>query len=153
MSFFDDLSRSLEKAGKETLQKGKDMTETMRLNSQISEAEKGIKNCCQEIGEIYLSLHRDDYEEDYSEVMEKIQSFESQITSCKKRLDELQKMEGNRCAKCGAVLPEGAKFCGSCGAPVEDKQEVSDEPAKLCPACGAKLEENASFCVECGHKL
>ncbi len=34
------------------------------------------------------------------------------------------------CSKCGSQLPEGAKFCGNCGAPVEEVNAVvSESPA------------------------
>ena len=52
----------------------------------------------------------------------------------------------NRCAACGAVLPEGAKFCPACGASAVGK--------KVCPVCGAVPSvEGAKFCAECGAPL
>jgi hypothetical protein len=41
------------------------------------------------------------------------------------------------CANCGSKLPEGAKFCGGCGAktePVQPDYAVSMEPAPMSPA-------------------
>ncbi|MDE7261706.1 MAG: zinc ribbon domain-containing protein [Oscillospiraceae bacterium] len=50
------------------------------------------------------------------------------------------------CAACGAVLPEGAKFCPACGKPAAQK--------KACPVCGAEpASEGAKFCSECGAPL
>lgn len=50
-----------------------------------------------------------------------------------------------KCAKCGALIPAGAKFCPECG----EAQPVN----KFCPNCGAKVDAGAKFCPECGNKL
>ncbi len=52
------------------------------------------------------------------------------------------------CPKCGAKLPEGAKFCLECGA----KVEILGANEILCPACG-KITQNGKFCMECGASL
>lgn len=52
------------------------------------------------------------------------------------------------CPKCGAKLPEGAKFCLECGA----KVEILGANEILCPACGKKTQ-NGKFCMECGASL
>lgn len=49
------------------------------------------------------------------------------------------------CAKCGAAVPEGAKFCPSCG-----EKQVS---GSFCPECGAAVPAGAKFCPECGKKV
>ena len=54
-----------------------------------------------------------------------------------------------KCAKCGAVLPENAKFCLECG----DKVALSI-PADMivCPECGNTVAKG-NFCPECGHRF
>ncbi|MBQ7177965.1 MAG: SPFH domain-containing protein [Victivallales bacterium] len=52
------------------------------------------------------------------------------------------------CAKCGAKLPQNAKFCLECGEKV-----VQPEVAEVtCPKCGAKVKQG-KFCLECGAPL
>ncbi|MGA9140622.1 MAG: SPFH domain-containing protein [Methanocella sp.] len=58
---------------------------------------------------------------------------------------QAQAPAGTPCSKCNANVPDGAKFCPSCGA----KQEA----AAFCPNCGAKLPPGAKFCPSCGQKL
>ena len=77
-----------------------------------------------------------------------------------------------KCPKCGADLPENAKFCLNCGEriPVEAGMVIcpncgkSVPKAKFCPECGhkfgnscpncgASLADGAKFCMECGTKL
>lgn len=54
---------------------------------------------------------------------------------------------GAVCAKCGAVLPVGSRFCPACGAPAGQTAD------RFCPGCGKKAEPGAKFCAGCGQKL
>ena len=47
------------------------------------------------------------------------------------------------CSACGAENPEGAKFCGSCGAAL----------AAACPSCSHRNAPGTRFCTECGSPL
>ena len=78
------------------------------------------------------------------------------------------------CPKCGAVLPEGAKFCFLCGEKFEAEPDSNKVICRVCgketpkgkfciecgaslenkcPKCGAVLPEGAKFCLECGASL
>lgn len=75
------------------------------------------------------------------------------------------------CSKCGAKLPNGAKFCLECGAKVEAVEQIvcpncgkSVVKGKFCPECGYKFETKCSkcgaeipigakFCLNCGEKI
>ena len=80
---------------------------------------------------------------------------------CGTRLPHTFVQDGaNRCAKCGNILNPGQRFCGNCGAEVENVPEEApaqtpvEEQAAFCPNCGAKIEDKDSvFCSECGTKL
>ena len=57
---------------------------------------------------------------------------------------------------CGAPLLIGARFCPSCGRPLESRSKrrrghrgVSDERSS-CPRCGAPLAVGQEYCLECG---
>jgi len=54
-----------------------------------------------------------------------------------------------KCSKCGEEIPEGAKFCLSCGQKVEDPK---DDSMVKCPKCGASVPKG-KFCLECGFKF
>jgi class 3 adenylate cyclase/rubredoxin len=48
-----------------------------------------------------------------------------------------------RCPSCGFENPEGTKFCGECGTPVENR----------CPQCGFENLPLSKFCRDCGTPL
>ena len=48
------------------------------------------------------------------------------------------------CVKCGAQIPQGTKFCPECG--------QSQEGTK-CAKCGAEMSAGTKFCPECGTKV
>lgn len=48
-----------------------------------------------------------------------------------------------KCIQCGQELEEGAKFCYSCGAKVQNT---------FCSKCGAEIPSDAKFCGSCGSK-
>ena len=51
-----------------------------------------------------------------------------------------------KCAKCGATLPQNAKFCLECG------EKVVSSDTVVCPECGNTVAKG-KFCPECGHKF
>ncbi|PYQ15993.1 MAG: virion core protein (lumpy skin disease virus) [Acidobacteria bacterium] len=48
------------------------------------------------------------------------------------------------CPKCQALVPEGARFCGSCGTMMA---------VSVCPKCRAAVPIGTSFCGSCGASL
>lgn len=49
------------------------------------------------------------------------------------------------CRHCGAELPDGSKFCVSCGQP-----QAIEALTILCPSCGGQIPPNADTCPSCG---
>ena len=60
-----------------------------------------------------------------------------------------ERMPEAKCAKCGAILSENAKFCLECGEKVAPK---IPEGMITCPSCG-EIVAKGKFCPECGHKF
>lgn len=79
-----------------------------------------------------------------------------------------------KCTKCGAKLPERAKFCLECGEKVASSgasdtitcpecgktvvkgkfcPECGYKFVTVCPNCGKNVVPGAKFCLECGEKL
>jgi uncharacterized Zn finger protein (UPF0148 family)/ribosomal protein L40E len=56
-----------------------------------------------------------------------------------------------KCAHCGALIPEKAKFCRECGEKVQPSALRSAH--RVCPACHTTALANANFCRSCGTPL
>ena len=54
-----------------------------------------------------------------------------------------------KCMKCGAPLPQNAKFCLECG---EKVAPTFPENMVVCPEYGSTVAKG-KFCLECGHKF
>ncbi|MCH5344029.1 MAG: zinc ribbon domain-containing protein [Acetatifactor sp.] len=69
------------------------------------------------------------------------------------------------CRKCGAELPDSARFCNECGTSVKSAADQSNagqeemtlfsqkERVVTCWKCGTELPYNARFCKECGASI
>ena len=61
------------------------------------------------------------------------------------------------CMNCGKQLPDDAKFCVDCGAPVrEESAKKRVEQAGTiykCPNCGEVLESMTAICPSCGYEI
>ena len=150
MAFFDELGKTLSMAGQAAVQKTKDVTETTKLNMMISEEEKNIKNLYLQIGELYVSIHGNDYESGFSALMEAVKASQDKIDECRRHIQDIKGQIP--CEKCGALLPSEAAFCSSCGAAVV-RQAIPSANHLVCSSCGAKYDKDACFCYVCGQPI
>ncbi len=121
MGFFDDLTESLTSAGKDVTQKAKDMSEIARLKLDIRAKEDYVQKQYMAIGEAYFQKHKNDEEVDEAEQFFLIREALGEIERMKTEILKLRKAA--ECPKCGAKMPEGATFCSSCGARMDDMYE------------------------------
>ena len=62
------------------------------------------------------------------------------------------------CSKCGKQISESAKFCTSCGAPVQPvddntkRQSVYEGKIHKCPNCGEIIDSFVTECPACGYE-
>lgn len=64
------------------------------------------------------------------------------------------------CMNCGQELPDGAKFCSSCGtangtveAKTNERKTTYDGELHKCPNCGELLNSFVTNCTACGYEL
>lgn len=150
MAFFDAIGKKIVQTGQDTVQKTKNMTESLKLSGQISDEEKGITQLYTKIGETYFALHEGDPEEPMAAFVREIQAARVRIQSYAEQIKALRGIA--KCPKCGGEIPAEATFCSHCGQAVEAAQPAGQTGPK-CPKCGAPVEDDQVFCVSCGQKI
>lgn len=55
-----------------------------------------------------------------------------------------------RCPNCDADLPDGYKFCDSCGAAFGQAAQLAEASPLVCQYCGTPYVEGTGFCKSCG---
>ena len=151
MAFFDKISRAVTETGQKTLAKTRELADTSRLNSLISEEEKKITNLYYQIGKLYVSIHREDHEEEILGMIKAIADAEAKINDCKRQIQNIKGVQ--RCEKCGAEVPRGVAFCSSCGTPMPKIETVDPDDYIICGNCGAPVKKGMRFCTSCGKPM
>lgn len=151
MAFFDKLSKTVSEASQKTIAKTKELADTFRLNTMISEQEKIITNQYFQIGKLYVSIHKDNYEDDFSGMISAIAEAEAKIRDYKKQIQDIKGVQ--RCEKCGAEVPNGAAFCSSCGATMPKIQTPEPTDYVKCENCGTNVKKGMRFCTSCGKPM
>lgn len=152
MDFFNEIGKKITDAGQKTIKKTRDMTDTIKYNSMISDEEKTIKTCYLKIGELYYKKFAVQADEEFKSLVDQITDAENKIEEYRKAIEELK--DTARCPKCGATINADDSFCVVCGASI--KTEISSgnsDASSLCPKCGATVADDAAFCDKCGTKI
>ena len=60
---------------------------------------------------------------------------------------------GVPCPSCGNPMIPGKKFCGSCGAGIDEGTKPAPAPSHVCRSCGKPVIPGKKFCGSCGAKI
>lgn len=90
MAILDTIRENLGTAGQITADLAKRTAETLRLRDQIRRDRKDIRLLTYKIGETYLRLHEEDYEEEYAEFFEGIAAAKADIDE---KMDQLAQLK------------------------------------------------------------
>lgn len=151
MAFLDKLSKTVSEASQKTIAKTKELVDTSKLNSLISEEERKINNLYLQIGKLYVSLHNEDCENDFAEMMSMLADSEAKIIDYQKQIQDIKGVQ--RCKNCGAEVASGAAFCSVCGATIPKIQVAQPEDFVKCESCGADVKRGMRFCTSCGKAM
>lgn len=133
MAFLDDMKRSLTMTGKQVAEKTKELSETVRLKTQIGAEKEAVRREYQRVGKKVFETASAAEKERYSEEFEKIRGSLEKIQELESALSEI---DGSvACPECGAKVEKSASFCSFCGARIEKVKNASGE------VCGVSVIE------------
>jgi predicted amidophosphoribosyltransferase len=150
MAIFEKIKDTVTTTGQNVVKGTKNMTDTVRLNSQISNEQKLLTTLYAEIGEIYYQHFGKTADGPFQERCANVSSALERIAGCQFELQQIKGMMS--CPKCGTEIVVNVSFCSGCGSPVERVPSAPSMQRKFCTDCGAELEADASFCISCGQK-
>ena len=144
MGLFDEIKGVAVGVGN----KAKDVSDNVRLSTILTDEELGLKNIYSAIGKKYVELHANDYEPEFSEIVDKAKKKMETIEGLK---EQIRRLKGIKlCPNCGTEVPNNSLFCATCGFKLP---EMAAPSGKICPTCGAPVKDGMKFCVSCGTKL
>lgn len=102
-------------------------TEVLSLQTQLGNTDTELEHVLIEVGKRARELYRagsvDDRE--IGVLMHRVEELESKMMELRQQVQDVQNKVAKpaatpaECPRCAYSLPEGAKFCGKCGAKVE----------------------------------
>lgn len=158
MDFFNKLGKTISSKTQDVVRSTKDFVEITRLNSLISDENQKIENLYSQIGKLYYGSFLSG-SKDYRELDNLCHEIDASNERIAQLNDQILQIKGvKKCSYCGAEIPYGSVFCGSCGKSIAEQQEpetpqVTDAPTRLCTNCGAELAEGVAFCTNCGQEV
>lgn len=147
MGLFDSIGKSISDASQGAIQKGKDIADSAKMSSMISEEEKKISSNFLTLGMKYFEECGDNPSETLAELVNNIRESKAKIAELEEKIKDLKGV--GKCPSCGADVAKGAAFCPSCGA----KQPVPEVKGRVCPGCGNVVGDDVKFCPTCGSAI
>ncbi len=135
------IGTTVTEAGKEGLERAKDLRDTAVISLEIRDREASIRKAYRELGRAYYQQHKDDEEPAYDQIIYIKAAFE-EIGELKATKDEIRGIR--RCSNCGAPIQNGANFCPNCGKKyetAETAEETEEETAEKEPEEDAKEDK------------
>jgi uncharacterized OB-fold protein len=130
------------------------------LRSEIRSLNDNVEEALMHVGQVAFQLHRSEAitQPRLREACARIDALQAQITAREREIERVQSETyqeprsgiqfGHVCPNGHGQLPEGARFCPTCGA--EGIHVPPPRAGAQCLACGAALDPGARFCPSCG---
>ncbi len=153
MAFFDELGKKISITGQDAITKTRNMADTSKINSAISNEQQVINDCYKELGKQLYEKNEDLGDSNIRQLIDCINISFSHIADYKKQINELKGLA--ICPNCNTAVQKGSAYCPSCGSPMP-QEVVAPAPAEnafTCPNCGRVVDPNLNFCVGCGTNI
>ena len=90
MGFFDELGKKISDASQDMMQKGKDFSDTTKLNSQIHDEERKISAVYTKIGKKYFEEFHQAAGAGYQDLVDEIHASQAKISEYQEKLNALK---------------------------------------------------------------
>ncbi|MCL1791978.1 MAG: zinc ribbon domain-containing protein [Peptococcaceae bacterium] len=153
MAFFDDLGKKITQTGQGVAQKTRNVADTVKLNSMISDEKKNVDRAYFQIGKAYFEAYGNNNPDQlFDQMIDGINDSNAKIATYTEQIKQIKGVVP--CPKCGTEVPYNAPFCSSCGGTmnVASASEQSADGA-VCGVCGAQVTHDKAFCTSCGNKI
>lgn len=114
MAFLDDVKR----LGKNIAEKGKDVLEITKLNTQIATEKDKIRELYEKIGQEVYSAYANGESSEFVDLCVQIREIENKVKELSDKVLELK--NAVKCPNCGAELTKDTIYCPKCGTKVQD---------------------------------
>ena len=141
MSFLDDLSRELTRAGQDVMNSTRKTVDRVKLTAQIAEQERKIDRLYADLGRRLYEAGGELSHEDYMLLSEPIDLAYDLLEQLREESAPVG-AAADCCPECGTGVAPDAAFCQGCGLPIV-----------RCASCGKPVADGALFCNFCGSKL
>jgi len=152
----NDLFGGLFKGLSSFMPKDDPNVQLLSTQNDVNELETREQELYARIGrKLYPSIER---EPQFAEIAVEVRDVERQLAMSREKLARLQREKNEKereeqerkdaltCGNCGAVNPEGMKFCQECGNKLGSGKLA-------CPNCGVQQPQGTRFCGECGGRI
>ncbi|MEH6942734.1 double zinc ribbon domain-containing protein [Bacillus sp. JJ722] len=145
----------------DSLQQGKQKLQTAQEVSQLNKLlqgkldERGL--AIFKLGEeVYKKIRKQEFQDqELAAITEQLERYDHEIYSIQAKLSELSNNNGDGqvCPSCQVTINHTDKFCGGCGAPVNNKTTDKETDTVPCQKCEVSVPTTASYCGCCGSKM
>ncbi len=119
-----------------------------KINRLIDEENRKIQECYRKIGEKYVQLHAEDYEDVFSELIGSLDASQRKLFAYSMQVQFITGVIV--CTHCGHSAPKGSVFCNMCGSKLP---EYHFEKYEMCEACCSLVEKGTDVCPNCSHPM
>ena len=127
MGFFDDLGKKVNDVGQKTIQKTKEVSETVKINTLLMDEEKKLNNTYCKIGKLFVSKYENEHDEEFDGMINSVLESQKRIMEYHSQIQDIKGVK--KCEKCGAEVKQGAAFCSTCGAEMPQNQSGKQDEA------------------------
>ena len=151
MAFFDDMVGKMTNFGQDVAKKGKNISDTAKLSSELRNLENEKNNCLMQLGQIFYLQYSDVMDAQSRTIKERIDDIALKTEQIQQQIQQLRGVV--RCPNCQREVSVNSAFCNFCGTKIEHRMVPPVTMGKQCPNCGVPVEEDQMFCVNCGYRL